>query len=231
MPRLFYNPSLVKEHEIEDIASRTSRIRTLLLKIFNNMNRDLKFTLELPEDFEGQWLPTLDTSLKLENGRMSYRFFEKSMSSKYCMMRSSAISWTSKMATLTQEVRRRCLNTDQGLDIETRNEILLKFWDKVRRSGFSKEETLRIFSDGLMGFERMKRSSKGSLHRDMSKGRMERILKKMTGKCNWYRKKTTDLNPDPGLHRGGTASGSIPKPHVGHFLLPPAAKQQWAVVI
>ena len=182
--KLIFNAALVNDHEMEDREHSSSRTRTLLLKIFNNLNRDLNFTLELPEDFEDLWLPTLDTSLRLENGKISYRYYEKSMSTQYCMRRSSALSWNCKVASLTQEVIRRLLNTHQEILTSSRDQILENFWRKLRISGYSQSESLKIIKDGLMGFERLKIRSEGRIHRDMSTGRMGRILKKISGKSN-----------------------------------------------
>ena len=47
----------------ESDAKRTARV---LRDIFNSIEKDLKFTIELEEDFEDSWLPTLDTKLKME---------------------------------------------------------------------------------------------------------------------------------------------------------------------
>ena len=35
------------------------------MEVFNEIESDLKFTVEIEEDFEDGWLPTLDTKLKM----------------------------------------------------------------------------------------------------------------------------------------------------------------------
>ena len=67
------------------IRRRRSHTRTELLKCMNSITSFLVFTAETEEDFpeEEGYLPTLDTKLMLTaNNRITYRFFEKKMSSK-----------------------------------------------------------------------------------------------------------------------------------------------------
>ena len=203
-----------------------SEFRSLLLKVFEGVNRDLEFTLEMPEDFPDSWLPTLDTSLKLEGGKIVYRYFEKPMASKFCLMRRSAISWNTKRASLTQEVRRRTSNTYRDLDEDERDKIFLNFLTKLETSGYARKEARDIIKDGLLGHERMLQRTGGIAHRNMSRGRMSRILKKMTGRENWYKSKTststsTSNNGDAGSlsasnegQRGYWGLGPRPRPGI-----------------
>ena len=182
--KILYDEKLVEVHKQEDSQCAHSRMNRLLLETFGAINQDLEFTLELPEEFPDCWLPTLDTSLKLVNGRLTFKFFEKHMVSRYCIMRSSGVSWNSKMATLSNEVIRRCSKTDPKLPRETLDVILGDFWCKLSRSGYSNPEADKIIADGVKGYQKLLDRRGGQLHRDMSEGKMERVVKKLSGKVN-----------------------------------------------
>ena len=70
----------------------------------------LKFTMEIAEQFEDGKLPTLDTKIWMENRRVLYLFFEKTMAANVVIQAESALSEQVKLASLVQEVIRR-LNT------------------------------------------------------------------------------------------------------------------------
>ena len=75
--RLHFNKELVARHEEEDQVDKDARFKALLIRLFEGINRDLKFTLEMPEDFQDSWLPTLDVSLRLKDGGL---WFQKTVS-------------------------------------------------------------------------------------------------------------------------------------------------------
>ena len=138
-----------------------------MIEIFESINMDLGFTIELETDFPGRWLQTLDTQLKMmEDGSIEYQFYEKSMSSNFCIRRSSALSWNMKTASLSNEVRRRCLNTSLTLDHSVLDSCLLKFWEKMLRSGYTRPEATKILKSGLLGFERLRTRTGGEIHRN-----------------------------------------------------------------
>ena len=49
----------------------------------NDINKDLKFTVEVPENFENERLPTLDFSLWMENGLITHTYYQKGMKTPY----------------------------------------------------------------------------------------------------------------------------------------------------
>merc|ERR1712020_661546 len=64
----------------------------------NGIKNFLKFTMETGEDegFDG-WLPTLDTSLRVnEANKVEYKFYEKPTSSNRCLPASSAMNINTK---------------------------------------------------------------------------------------------------------------------------------------
>ena len=83
-----------------------------------SINPDLKFEMELEEDFPDQKLPTLDTLVSLERSpdsdqppQFTFSFYEEIMNSRYVLLEKSAMPYKQKCAILSQEVVRRMLNT------------------------------------------------------------------------------------------------------------------------
>ena len=77
----------------------------------NGRKKFLKFTMETGED-EGcnGWLPTLDTSLKVdERNIVQYKYYEKPTSSRECLHANSAMNMNSKMQILSNDMVRGCL--------------------------------------------------------------------------------------------------------------------------
>ena len=84
----------------------------------------LKFTIELEEDFEEGYLPTLDIQIRvLEDGTTTYKYFEKPTNSNVMIQRRAALGESSKVSTLVQEIIRRMVNTSELESQTVRNEI------------------------------------------------------------------------------------------------------------
>ena len=151
MPGLRWEPSSKRleyrdEWRDEDLRSGMSttwRTATVLKEVMESINPDLKFEMELEEDFPDQKLPTLDT-VWLERSpdsdqppQFTFSFYEKIMNSRYVLLEKSAMPYKQKCAILSQEVVRRMLNTKIGISQQERNIILDKFTEKLLCSGYS----------------------------------------------------------------------------------------------
>ena len=76
---------------------RKMRTRQEIEKMMNSIFKEFRFTTEEEDDFKTGYITTLYTSLKLCNdASISYRFFEKEMTSNYCMMGEAGISQQSQ---------------------------------------------------------------------------------------------------------------------------------------
>ena len=88
----------------------------------------LEFTTEVEEEYPGGYIPTLDFQMKMnKRGHITYKFFKKEMSNKYCVMAKAALSDDTKLAVLSQEVVRRMLTTSEDDSQEVRDNILNDF--------------------------------------------------------------------------------------------------------
>ena len=93
-----------KQWEMEDKEkSGTTRTKEILLQSFQGIEDYLQFTIETGEDpeFDEGWLPTLDTSLKInDRNQVLFRYYEKPMSSQKTVQMGSAMEENTKMKIL-----------------------------------------------------------------------------------------------------------------------------------
>ena len=129
-----------KEEDLKSEMSATRRSATVLQAAMDSINPDLKFEMELEEDFPDNKLPTLDCRVWLETStdkppQFNFSFFEKTMNSQFVILEKSAMSYKQKFAILSQEVIRRMLNTSDRISQTERKQILDNFSEKMLRSG------------------------------------------------------------------------------------------------
>ena len=75
-----------------------ARTRKVILKSMSGIEDYLEFTVESAMDFEEDWLPTLDTSLKVSKDNIiMYRFFEKTTTSSMTVQVNTAMEENTKM--------------------------------------------------------------------------------------------------------------------------------------
>ena len=189
------------EWEREDEESNQSdneRTSKEIRKVMNSVYQNIQFTSEIPSDFENQRLPTLDFEMWLEKegenkGKILHTFFEKPMSSKYCVMEKGAMPQNTKTSTLSQEIVRRMMNTSELVNQIERNQIIEKFIKKLRRSGYDEKQIRNIVESGLKGYQsKLERSivEGRDLHRDDKSTAGSRFKKKLLAKSNWFKKGT-----------------------------------------
>ena len=86
------------------------RMARICLPAMNAVNKDLRFTTESPEEFEGGRLPTLDFVIWAVNGILYHSYFEKGMKSHITVMQRTAMSENQKMSIVSNELVRRLSN-------------------------------------------------------------------------------------------------------------------------
>ena len=78
-----------------------------------------------------------------------WRFYEKPMNTKYCIMEKSAMSENVKITTMVQEVIRRCRNHNSKVPEEEVKEVLSVYSEKMARSGYGYSTRRRVMLVGL----------------------------------------------------------------------------------
>ena len=99
----------IKEDE-ESTESTNQRMAMLCLPAMNAVNEDLTFTIETPEEFPRNRLPTLDFVLWLERWGINHSYFEKLMKTPYLLMQRSAMGEQQHMSILANELVRMLSN-------------------------------------------------------------------------------------------------------------------------
>ena len=117
----------------------------LCLSSMNAVNKDLTFTAEVAADFVDNWLPTLDFTLwQEEEGKLSHRYYVKSMKTQVMLEKNSAMGNRQKYTIQVNELTRRLYNVDEELSskneeiVERTGEVeieieLLKFGKEIKR--------------------------------------------------------------------------------------------------
>ena len=110
--------------------------------------------MESEEDFEGGWLPTLDTSLKVgEDNTILFKFYEKETTSNRTIQKRTAMEQNSKIQIVSNDLVRRLCNTMEELGEQETLKVVDGYAQKLLNGGFSREETRGIIDRGIKGYE------------------------------------------------------------------------------
>ena len=123
----------------------TVKTKKIVLDIMNDICTDIKFTAESQEDYNDEFIPTLDFQLKLHNvhdmtnahaGLLTYKFYKKPIASKFAILFNSALSINTKSNTICQEFLRRLSNTSQIESQSVKDQILEDYVMELKLSGY-----------------------------------------------------------------------------------------------
>ena len=136
--------------------SRVQITKDQVLIMMNDIFHFIRFTLEVQEDFNDNFLPILDTAVRLnKDGTLSYKFYEKKSSSEFCLISEAALSEQLKRSVLSAEVQRRMLNIQEVEEMEAVRMLELEKWiRKMKLSGYGDNEIMDVIASGLKGYER-----------------------------------------------------------------------------
>jgi hypothetical protein len=103
------------------------------------------------------WVRKVETEKKSMKKQIFYEFFEKPMSSKFVIMKTSAAPLNQKRTVLTQEGIRRLKNCKAELEWEHKTKHLDDFMQNLRNSGYDEEFRLEVLKSTLNGYKKIKR--------------------------------------------------------------------------
>ena len=154
---LMYSRAWEEEDEEQGLSGEQITKR-ILLETMNNIEDYLKFTAEVGEEYEEGWLPTLDMENRItEKNEVVYRQFEKPVSSKRTVQRTSAMGENIKHQILSQDMIRRLKNTSESLGGAAKVRAVDQYSQKLRNSGYMRDQIARIITNGVKGYEGMRR--------------------------------------------------------------------------
>ena len=179
----------------DDIDSLTKFCSEQLKCAMESINPDLKFEMELEQDFSDHKLPTLDCNIWIscphdQAPAIEFDFYEKPMKSKYVVMEKSAMDYQKKMSILSNDLCRRLMNTKQSIPQETNDSIVDKYSLTLLRLGYNINSVRQIIVAGLRGFKnRVLRAAEAGtkLHRSPESSLDARLKKKIFEKTSWFK--------------------------------------------
>ena len=191
-----------KQEEIATDINIPADKRTfeIINMIANEIDENIKFTYDVPSNYEDEKLPILDMKVWIktivteegtENSVIMHEYYMKEVSSKYLIMAKSAMSWGSKRTILTQECLRIILNCSQDLQWKQIAEHLSIFTQRMQLSGYDKQFRYEIVKSAINAFMKMKENEINNIrpiHRPKNWKINERKIEKEKKKQNWFNK-------------------------------------------
>ena len=166
----------------------------------NSINKDLVFTVEVPEQFSKNRLPTLDFSLWLEDWLINHTYYEKDMKTPYVIMKRSAISCNQRAAILANELVRRLSNVNhEHVPNEEIIEVMEGFIKQLKNSEYPIKEAREHTINGIKGWKGKvkKREKDGTgMYRSGKSTLKGRVKKKLMERESWYRIKEKEGESD-----------------------------------
>jgi hypothetical protein len=189
---LSYSPIWEAEDKVCGLSDDQRTMREFQ-KMANTQLDFIRVTYDTCTDHESGKLPILDLQCWVEARIIYHMYYEKPMSSQYCIKEASAMSANTKWSSLSQEVIRRMKNTSQRVSHVTRESILTDYMRKLKRSGYPESFRCKILIKGLEGYTKMVQSEAsgiGPINRPRGKRpqRQKRRLKKLRDKGEWYKR-------------------------------------------
>ena len=202
-----------KEWEREDgKITPTERTKQVLEGSMKGVMEGINLTMETKDDFDGEWLPTLDICLAIDGGnRLKFNFYEKPTCSNLTLQKSTAMEQNTLVGILANEVMRRMLNIGGKTGNQARLEAVDNYAVKLLTSGFGIEQTRRIILSGLKGYEgkvQRRKLEMAPLYRTSEDSGKSRARKKLLGKSTWFKgnanggKGNTNLRGGKNMKRG-----------------------------
>ena len=139
-------------------------------------------TYDTPALHQDGRLPVLDLAVWVYDNQIYHSFFKKEVSSKFTVMKRSAMSNTVNHFTCFQECVRRILNISPGLPWNETVRHINQYSFSLYESGYSMRERYELIKGAVMRVETLKEKARQgkqtSLYRDM----------KSIAKARWRRR-------------------------------------------
>ena len=185
--------------DVEENLPEEVRMGKICLEAMNAVNSDLTFTVETVHDFPNKRLATLDLEVDVVDNQIIYSYFQKTMKTPLVIDERSAMSDHQKFSILTNEVIRRMSNISEKISIEEKVQVINTFTQELKNSGYNRKRAREIVVCGLLGLERkrMRRKREGQpFHRPGKMTAGKRNRKKLTGKTDWFKTKSRDIEEE-----------------------------------
>ena len=190
--KMFIQDAETKKDDDERNEPNNVRMARVCKDAMNDVNEDLQFTTEAPEDFPEAKLPTLDFKLWMIAGIILHSYFEKEIRTPYVIMKRSAMSEHQRISILSNELIRRLSNVTISIVQEEMHEIIEHYITQLKTSGYDRKLTKEIITCGVVGWRRkiQRREREGRGYYRHAKSTLAgRNKKKLLEKVTWFREK------------------------------------------
>ena len=203
--KFIIKPELVEEDREIPGDQRTAE---LVAKVANSIYTFVKVEPDFPSKHPDNLMPILDLKVGIEDGKLTWRYYRKSMANFLVLMERSAMSARQKRVSLTQEVVRILRNTKRDLPESVKTDFLSEFSLRMKLSGYSARFRMEVIKSGMICYDRqLAREEAGQcpLYRPKGYKKAERKKKKLVSRRGWYKPFSTVLfcAPSPGSELAG----------------------------
>ena len=176
--------------EKDDLLEDDFRMARLLVSVANSIDTDIQMTFDCPSQNPGGRMPVLDLGIWYEENVIYFMFYEKPMSSRFVIMKESALPWRTKKIVLAGELFRRLINTSPVLvERGDARDSIRDFHYKLLLSGYNENERAMIMREGLSRYENIKKQvqeGKRPWYRLASWNKQSRAVRKVVKSKRWY---------------------------------------------
>ena len=157
----------IAETDNDEPGVRTAK---LLNVIANTLEGDIQLTYDVPSMHSDSKMPVLDLKIWCEENRVMYTFYKKDISSKYTILKRSALYNNVKRDTCFMEAIRRILHVSECLPWSHTVKHLNDFSNCMMISGYSQVECYHVIAGAIERVKKIKtevrNSDRCSLFRD-----------------------------------------------------------------
>ena len=180
-----------EEVEADCLLPGDQRTAQVIKEVANSICMFTTFKTDCPSANENGQMPLLDIQTSvLPDNSISWRYYEKGVTSPYTILNSSAMPGKVKRMALVQEGLRRLRNTRPDLVPVLMKDLMEEFAEKMMVSGYPPEYRASIIKSVVVGYERLI-SACANGERPLYRPRnwqqeMRRKVKLLKG-VSWYR--------------------------------------------
>ena len=196
--------------------STNQRMGRICLVAMNSINSDLEFTIETPEDFPEEKLPTLDFKIWQEPDKtINHCYYQKEVKTPFVIMARSGMATQQKLQILSNELTRRLSNVNQeNSELKQYTRIINQFTQELKSSEYSFRTAREIVISGIRGLrtrKRLRELKNQKFYREAHTTARHRAAKKLVSKEIWYKKQEkvlTDQTLGPEIPRSLPRNGT-----------------------
>ena len=147
---------IIDADQIEADRGIPSDLRSakIVQSVANTISHFIKVTIDAPSQHTSTFMPLLDIQAKMVNDRIIYKFYNKETSKQTVIHASSALPANTKRHALVNEGLRRLRLTDRSLPWSEVEDVMSRFSNMLRASGYMAQFRGEVIEAAMKGFHR-----------------------------------------------------------------------------